>query len=216
MTNIQPNTSLPSQDTTVLTEINAKHPLFMLGCNAVCVWLLFIVNTLPVAHAAGLTLNQQSQVQALTSDWQWPTERKVIHSHPLGHQTISIEKKEQKSLGDTRWATAYQYSYINNESRLLTVDLEEQKVTSVLPIPNIHLPLNAVEIDFSIQILKENENVIAGLTQEYLKRPNALALNGFFLDLDGLEILFDQSGTVFNMEPIVNLNAMIVQALSPR
>lgn len=190
--------------------------------------------TFTTVNAAGMSLEQQAQVDRLTRNWQWPSSKSAALSHPLGLQTISIEKQERKNQFALRWAMAYQYSYHHRSARLLTVDLLEQRVIGVDDIPNIHLPLNDQEIDFSITLLRADIEAMNSLKSEYSRRPNAQSFLLENLDIKAsiyeptdinhpchinrcaLMSLFDKSGTVFNLEPIINLNSMIIESLSLR
>jgi len=196
--------------------------------------LAVIACTINTANAAGLSLEQHAQVEQLTNSWQWPTGKQKALVHPLGLQTISIEKQENKNQFEPRWATAYQYSYNHRSARLLTVDLLEQRVISTNDIPHIHLPLNDLEIDFSIKLLSAETEVVQTLATEHARRPNAQRFVLEALDIKAsiyeptdinhpchinrcaLMSFFDQSGTVFNLEPIINLNSMVVESLSLR
>jgi len=194
--------------------------------------LILVASSFTMANAAGLTLEQQAQVEQLTSHWLWPANKHKGTVHPLGVQTISIEKQEKKNQFEPRWATIFQYSYNNRSARLLTVDLLEQRVISASDIPNIHLPLNDQEINFSISLLSTNAQAMSTLAMEYARRPNTQTFRLAALNIKAsiyepndikhpchisrcaLMSLFDKSGTVFNLEPIINLDSMVVESLS--
>lgn len=192
----------------------------------------FVVSAALSVHASGLTKKQAEQAHVISNATQWPRARTVATAeHPLGRQTLSVEKQERKGQQGTRWANVYQYHYDLQSARLLLIDLETGMVTKQSPINTVHLPLNTNEIDFAISLLGDDTVLIDQLRLEQKKRHQVA-----FASLDELDVkasifepmdashkcnhqrcalvsLFDQTGTVFNLEPIVNLTQLTVQTL---
>jgi hypothetical protein len=84
--------------------------------------------TVPLSiQASELTKRQSEQAHLLSKDTQWPQARTVVALHPLGLQTLSIEKQKRKNQHSTHWVNVYQYTLCS--ARVLLIDLQSNKVT---------------------------------------------------------------------------------------
>ena len=209
-----------------LRSLVASHCLVVLPV-AICA-----LASLNQAQAAGLSLSQQATVAATASTVPWPTARTLAIGHPLGAQTLSIEKQERKNQLDVRWINVYQYNYAAQATRLLVMDLQENVIVKQTPIDSVHLPLNDVEIDFALSLIAQDTALLQRLKQDHSRRTPEPFVSIYELDLKAsiyeplqaehpcqtqrcaLVSLFDQTNTVFAAEPIVNLSAMSVTLLS--
>ncbi len=183
-------------------------------------------------HTRGLNIEEQNQAEELAKHVPWITKKQQkFNSHPLGTQTLFIERQEDKQVVHERIARVYQYDYISQTSRLLIIDLDKQNVVRTLPLNSVHLPLNQTEIDFARTLLAADEQLMNQLRDEQLQR--AVQPFSSLSDLDvkasifephdathpctvsrcALLSLFDASSTVFDMEPIVFLNSLSIGLL---
>jgi hypothetical protein len=181
--------------------------------------------------ASGLTKRQAEQARLLSTETQWPQSRALVAPHPLGLQTLSIEKQERKNQHSTRWVNVYQYHYTLQSSRLLLIDLESNTVSRQSPIDTVHLPLNDTEIDFAISLLSDDKALIDQLRLEQIQRSASALTSLAELDVKAsiyepisaandchkqrcaLVSLFDKTRTVFAIEPVVNLTTLHIEAL---
>lgn len=198
---------------------------------AMAIICVFWVNT---GLAAELTENQRSVASVLTEDMPWPQARSVSERHPLGAQTLSIEKQERKNHHRVRWVNVYQYNYPQQTARLLVVDLDHNEIIKQSAINTAHLPLNQTEIDYAIQLLTNNAELVARLNTEYAHRHSMPFTRVSELDIKAsiyeprstehschlnrcaLLSLFDHSRTVFTIEPVVNLSTLSVSILNSK
>jgi hypothetical protein len=187
--------------------------------------------SLPI-KASGLTSSQTDQAQALSLDTQWPRARALVAPHPLGLQTLSIEKQERKNQHGNRWVSVYQYHYNLQSARLLLIDLESNEVTKQSPIDTVHLPLNDTEINFAKSLLNDDKVLIEQLRLEQAQRSSSTFNSLTELDIKAsiyepmnathdchkqrcaLVSLFDKTRTVFTIEPVINLTTLQVEVLS--
>lgn len=193
--------------------------------------LLLLLFGIETATASGLSLSDQQQAAELAALVAWPSAQ-ASTTHPLGLQTLSIEKQEQKNTQGTRMVSVYQYHYAHESARLLVLDLLDQTLVREQVIETIHLPLNQVEIGHAIAIVSKDEKVVEQLwaEQRYRHRPA-------FSDLSELDIkasifeptnplhpcnvqrcallsLFDDTRTVFSIEPVVYLGTARLELLA--
>jgi hypothetical protein len=217
-------------------RIRLIHPFEPVSL-AVAPWLLggvlcVVAMTASVSiEASGLTKRQAEQARSLTMLTHWPRARTLVVPHPLGLQTLSIEKQERKNQHTTRWVNVYQYHYTLQAARLVVIDLETNTVSKQSPVDSVHLPLNDTEIDFAISLLSDKEALITRLRLEQIQRnqPAFASLSeldikaSIFEPLDTLHnchaqrcalvSMFDRTRTVFRIEPIVNLTTIQVETL---
>ncbi|MFK7853104.1 MAG: hypothetical protein AB8B79_03280 [Granulosicoccus sp.] len=182
------------------------------------------------SFAGGLSLQDEQLAAEMAGKIAWQAER--TGSHPLGLQTLSIEKQEQKNSSGTRLVRVYQYDYSQESARVLVLDLLDQILVREQLIDNIHLPLNSVEIDYAISILASHDVTVDQLRIEQRRRGRAE-----FVQLSELEIkasifepmdpehscsrqrcallsLFDDTRTVFTVEPVVHLGDARLELLA--
>lgn len=184
--------------------------------------------------AGGLSVQDAQLAGEMAAKIDWRSERTGTHpgSHPLGLQTLSIEKQEQKNSSGTRLVRVYQYDYQQESARLLVLDLLDQILVREQPIHTIHLPLNSVEIDYAISILASH-----GVTVDLLRAEQRRRGRAEFVQLSELDIkasifepmdpqhscatqrcallsLFDDTRTVFSVEPVVYLGDARLELLA--
>ncbi len=154
--------------------------------------------------------------------------------HPLGLQTLFVEKQEKKSEPGVRWVHVFQYHYAHGAARRLLIDLTNGSVEKEQTINSVHLPLNNTEIDFARNLILQDPAVMQQLRNEQIKRGQPQTLDLTELDVKAsiyepwssshpchtqrcaLLSLFDDSNTVFTIEPVVLLDTLQVQLLEPR
>ena len=195
---------------------------------------LFSLTLAGLSHSAGLSLAQQTTAGSIAATVPWPTGRALTDNHPLGSQTLSIEKQERKNQRDVRFINVYQYNYPQRAARLVVIDLQDGTLLKQSSIPSVHLPLNEVEIDYAISLLVNTEDLMRSLRREHLKR-SAQPFSSI-ADLDvkasiyeprdkdhacqhdrcALLSLFDKTSTVFTIEPVINLSNLSVSVLNPQ
>ena len=192
-------------------------------------WLMLAFDGL----AGGLTLDDQTLAARMASDVPWETAGPQ-QLHPLGLQTLSIEKQEQKNSRGTRLVRVYQYHYGFNAARLLVLDLVERRIFRQQSIDNIHLPLNDVEINHAKTLVARQDDIVRQLRaeQRLRNRPEFVRLSelaikaSIFEPIDpahpcakercALLSLFDDTRTVFSIEPVVYLGTSQVGTLAQR
>jgi len=198
-----------------------------------CAGMLSVFAT-GLSFAAGLSLEQQNTAGSIAAAVPWPTARALSDSHPLGSQTLSIEKQERKNQRDVRYINVYQYNYPQRAARLVVIDLQDGTLLKESSIASVHLPLNDIEIDYAISLLVNSTNLMESLKREHVKR-SAQPLSS----IDELDVkasiyeprdkdhacqydrcallsLFDNTNTVFTIEPVINLSTLSVSVLNPR
>lgn len=185
-------------------------------------------------HARGLQAEEQHVAAALASQVPWtPTAGKRL-SHPLGVQTLFIEKQESKKASAERRARVFQYDYTSRSARVLTIDLDRQTLLRTQAIDSVHLPLSEQEIAFARNQLAQDDTLLLQLRAEQSLR-NATV----FQDLSELDVkasiyepmdsndpcassrcallsLFDATSTVFATEPLIHLDTQQVSELHRR
>jgi len=200
---------------------------------AYCLWLVLgcALGLSSLSHAQGLTLGQEAQARALGAVASWPSTVSARSFHPLGLQTLSVEKQERKGQTAVRQVHVYQYHYGHRSARLLTVDLVDNSIIGQRRIDSVHLPLNTIEIDYARTLILQDASVMQKLHEEQTRRGQPLTRDlteldikaSIFEPMNGLHpcstqrcallSLFDQTRTVFAVEPVVLLNTLQVQLL---
>lgn len=220
------------------THLRADNPLRTLWLPhrllvGICMAWIYI-GLAGLSHSAGLTLAQQTTAGSIAATVPWPTGRAIPGSHPLGAQTLSVEKQERKNQRDVRFINVYQYNYDERAARLLVLDLQGGTVLKQSSIPSVHLPLNDVEIDYAISLLANTTSLMTSLKREHSRRSAQP-----FSSIDELDVkasiyeprdiehdcqydrcallsLFDKTSTVFTIEPVINLSNLSVSVLNPQ
>lgn len=221
------NGSLTHQQTIDSQRTNGRKSSSQLKYLALFASLFIVVGN---CIAASLTHEQIVQSRVLADHMPWPSAT-LIATHPLGLQTLSIEKQEQKHSTTTRRVNVYQYHYNYRSARLVSVDLRDGVISHQTMINSVHLPLNQTEIDFAISLVAYNASLLKTLRAEQERRGQTP-----FANLDELDIkasifepldsqhpcasercallsLFDQTRTVFSVEPVVLLNSIRLDIL---
>lgn len=193
---------------------------------------LLICLPIAAALAAGLTDTQRQTASALAEAIAWPAPVARTAQHPLGLQTLSVEIQEQKNRQADARVRVYQYHYDYRTTRVLVFDLLHSELMEEKLINSVHLPLNEQEIRFASTLLSQRANVVERLRDEQRRRGQTAfsALSeldvkaSIFEPLDSshpcasqrcaLLSLFDDTRTVFSVEPIVNLQILDVQLLA--
>lgn len=192
---------------------------------------LILLLTAVSTHAQTLSEPHIKRASEIAVSFPWSSQRRLTQTHPLGLQQLSVEKREHKSSRTLRWINVYQFHYGFSESRLLVVDLNTGKVAESHTIDSVHLPLNLAEIEYAIQILKDEAEVVQLLQADQIRRGQPA-----FSELGSLDVkasvyepiqsddecaqercallsLFDESLTVFSYEPIVHLETGLIRLL---
>lgn len=192
-----------------------------------CVFALFS----SVSVATPLNPQQQQNALELISDLSWPADEarapQVIgpsQTHPLGLQTVSIEREVIKNSTQADQVRVYQFNYATDSARVVSVSLTEQAVIKQALIKSVHLPLTSAEQAHAIELLSANSDAITLLQADQQRRGrtpfsniNELSVkSSIYKPLNkthrcaeercALLSLFDSSNTVFAAEPIVNLS----------
>lgn len=187
------------------------------------------------AHTRSLDPDEQNRAEALARLVPWITEQQQkLTPHPLGTQTLFVERQEEKKIVHERIARVYQYDYNSRTSRLVIIDLDENSVIRTMPLDSVHLPLNQMEMEFSRKLLAADDKLMSQLRNEQLRRAvqpfaslSELDVKASIfepLDTDhpcavtrcALLSLFDASHTVFALEPVVFLNSLSISPLQER
>lgn len=174
--------------------------------------------------AASLDSNLRDTAGRLAMNTPWvQSQRSEAQSHPLGVQTLSIEKLESKQSPATRLLNVYQFHYDLQKARLVVVHPDKQQVLSTQSIDSVHLPLSDTEIAYATAMLTAQTTVINRLRAEQIKRGRVPFNKLTELDVkasiyEPLDIqhichrqrcallsLFDSTRTVFSTEAVVNL-----------
>ena len=204
----------------------ATHKFANIRLLSVPLWLtlLFGWAMIQPAQAASLSEIERQQALALSKLSAWSTTaRRAVADHPLGIQTLSIEFHDRKQAKNQRQARVYQYDYNQQSARVVTVDLTTNTVVNQQTIESAHLPLNAAEIDFAMAQLMASPDTIAQLQIEHTQRGHTpffsieeFDTKAFIYDPRdplhhcatqrcALLSMFDNTHTVFILEPLVNL-----------
>jgi len=183
--------------------------------------------------ATGLNAQERQLASDLVINQAWQQERNAQKNspHKLGIQTLSIELDERKKNDPTRRARVYQFNYQRRQSRLVLVDLESAIIVKQQVIETVHLPLNEHEIATAKALVEQQKEIMDRINQSQSHRGTPR-----LIDLSGIEVkasifepdnqqhtcarqrcalisLFDQSRTVFTVEPLVNLQNLSVTTL---
>lgn len=190
---------------------------------------------------------QTARQIAESADWQQFTSRSATRknpvSHPLGVQTLSVEKREKKQRSSALSSgqepssaplLVYQFHYELAQARMLVVDTTTESVLDGHIVDSVHLPLNQTEIDFTINLINQQPVLLDKFRDEQVRSGRTP-----FSQLEQLDVkasiyeprdindacatqrcallsLFDQSNTVFSTEPVVNLQTFAVTLLGNR
>jgi len=183
--------------------------------------------------AVGLASDERLLSGKLANNQAWQQQGSSLKSHPhrLGIQTLSIELDERKKNDHTRRARVYQFNYQLKQSRLILIDLDNAAVVKQQVIDTVHLPLNSVEIETARILVEQQTEIMEKLNQYQMQRGMQ-----HLVDLGTIEVkasifepdnpqhicarqrcalisLFDQTRTVFSVEPLVNLQTLSVTTL---
>ncbi|NND92642.1 MAG: hypothetical protein HKN42_17445 [Granulosicoccus sp.] len=196
--------------------------------------LLYVLLWQTTVNASGLDAEEQHHAADLAASLGWPAQIISIENHPLGLQTLSVEKQETKHSPGVRNARVYQYDYTRRAARVLVIDLQTRRLIRTQMIDSVHLPLNQAETDFARSLLRANEALLDKLRSEQLQRGQPP-----FSSLEDLELkasifeptdpdhpcattrcallsLFDATRTVFSLEPVIFLNSQKIGLLQHR
>lgn len=191
-------------------------------------WLSAFANT-----AVGLGQDEQQLASELVNSQAWPQQHGSQRSspHKLGIQTLSIELDERKKSDPKRRARVYQFNYQLNQSRLVLIDLESAIIVKQQVIKTVHLPLNAHEIATAKALVEQQTEIMDKIHQSQSQRGMPPSLDLSTIDVKAsifepdnpqhvcakqrcaLISLFDQTRTVFTVEPLVNLQSLNVSTL---
>lgn len=184
-----------------------------------------------VAHAAGITVAEHETAISVTEALHWPVSTRRNATHPLGLQTLSVEIQEHKHNVSDRRVRVYQFNYDDPGTRMLVVDVLESRLVSEHSIASVHLPLNASEVRFASTLLSQRADIVEQMKAEQRQRGRSV-----FTSLDELDVkasifepidmdhpcavqrcallsLFDDTRTVFSIEPVINLQSLDVLLL---
>lgn len=203
-------------------------------CVALCVNLTAVFSPSALANSAvGLGLAEQQLAGKLASNQAWQQQRNSLNTNPhtLGIQTLSIELDERKKGEHSRRARVYQFNYQLKQSRLVLVDLENGIIMQQQVIDSVHLPLNEEEIATARRLVEQQTDIMEKLNKSQTRRGlshltdlSAIELKASIFEPDNqqhdcatqrcaLISLFDQTRTVFSVEPLVNLQSLSVSTL---
>lgn len=188
---------------------------------------LMILTTSGVG-AAGLSHDDLAQATILAEQYPWfeSTQRQGDASvgkaaNDLGVQTISIEIDELKNKNSESRVRVYQFDHGTQLARRLDIDLNAGQITREMAVQSVHLPLNQEEIKYAKNIL-EGSDLLEQLRDEQRRRGrtvfvslNELSIKAsVFEPIDDTHLcyrtrcallsLFDDSRTVFAIEPVVH------------
>lgn len=152
-------------------------------------------------------------------------------AHPLSVQTLSIEKHVRKKNKQERLARVYQFHYNLQQSRLVLINLDSNEVEKTQLINTVHLPLNATEMATARTLVETSPDIMFRIRNEHDRRSATPLADLATLDIKAsifepgdqshvcatqrcaLISLFDQTHTVFSVEPLVNLQRLTVTTL---
>lgn len=193
---------------------------------------MLVSQILPVQASESLRSEVHELAVAAANAQPWASSRlQVAEKHPLQVQTLSIEKQEIKAEPDTPLLRVYQFNYQVQQARLVIVDSDNGSVAQIQAVNTVHLPLNTTEIAYASTLLAREEHIITSLRGEQSRRGHIpfKALSeldvkaSIFEPVDNNHVchrqrcalmsLFDDTSTVFSVEPIVNLQSNQVMLL---
>jgi len=195
--------------------------------------LAFFCTAGTLAMASTLPLESGLYASSLAESVPWIQPRQAT-THPLGIQTLSVERKEIKQEPDTLLINVYQFNYPLEQARLISVDISDERILGNQAIESVHLPLNDNEISFARKLLSSQEDILAKLRDEQVRRGVTTFVELSQLDVKAsvfepldtshpchrqrcaLMSLFDQTRTVFSIEPVINLQTIQVDLLKRR
>lgn len=182
------------------------------------------------AHAAPLTHEQLAKAQQMAEAEPWQlnafatnTPRTDNPKHPLAQQTLVIEPHVTKGQVSNDRVRVYQFNYHTASARVVTLSLFSDVIETTTPIPSVHLPLNAVEIQAAIDWLAKSSEALEQLRNDQIRRGltplatlSELSVKAsIYAPIDktdpcatercALLSLFDNRNTVFALEPVINL-----------
>lgn len=175
--------------------------------------------------------HQMADQLANNKAWKQTRSESTQSPHPLGVQTLSVELDERKKGSQVRRARVYQFNYDAKQSRLVLIDLDKQVIINQQIINTIHLPLNNVEIGVARALVEQNQTIMQKLNNTRATRGQAELVDLSTIDVKAsifepddqthvcalqrcaLISLFDQTRTVFAVEPLVNLTDLSVSTL---
>ena len=167
--------------------------------------------------------------------WRAPRARAERPPHPLGVQTLVIERVSRKGApAGERRARVYQHDHDARLARRVLVDLVREEALEVRRVDSVHLPLNAAERAWAMARLSRSTSTLGRLREEQIRRGRAP-----FERLDELEVkaivfeptdpddpcarercallaLFDDTRTAFAVEPVVRFATGAVETLDAR
>jgi len=217
--------------TTTLSPVRRRVRVLLYVISAILIGS--ISNNSLANPAVGIASDEQQLAEQLANNQAWQQQRssqKVI-PHKLGIQTLSIELDERKKGDFTRRARVYQFNYHHKQSRLVLIDLENAIIVKQQIIDSVHLPLNSVEIAKATALVEQQTEIMEKLNQNRLQRglPRLLDLTTIEVKASifepdnqqhdcatqrcALVSMFDQTRTVFSVEPLVNLQSLTVSTL---
>ena len=183
--------------------------------------------------AMGLTADEQQVAENLANKQAWLQNKTTQQSeiHPLSVQTLSIELEERKKGTQQRRAKVYQFNYLEQRSRLVSIDLKTSTTVSIQNIHSVHLPLNSKEIETARSMVENDLNIMSKLNAVRQRRGLPELANLSTLEVKAsifepsepthecsvqrcaLLSLFDHTRTVFSVEPLVNLQSQTITTL---
>lgn len=184
------------------------------------------------AHAAPLTTEQLAKAQQMAEAEPWQlnafattTPRTDNAKHPLAQQTLVIEPDVTKGQVSSDRVRVYQFNYHTASARVVTLSLFNDEIETTTPIPSVHLPLNAAEIQAAIEWLANSPEALEQLRNDQIRRGltplvhlSELSVKAsIYSPIDkadtcatercALLSLFDNRNTVFALEPVINLQS---------
>jgi len=188
-----------------------------------------------MALAAGLDATSANTAASLAVNTPWLQARTSDSTaHPLGIQTLSVERQESKSGSAANMLRVYQFHYELQQARLVAIDSSTETVVDTQLINSVHLPLNTTEIAYAIAMLETDSAIVNQLRDEQTMRGGNTFASLAELDVKAsiyeplqhehicqrqrcaLLSLFDDTNTVFSTEPVVNLQTLQLGLLVTR
>ena len=177
-----------------------------------------------VANAAGLSAAEEALALESQLMLPWLPAKRMAIKHELGVQTLSVELVDIKGSTD-RLARVFQFSHLTERARSVTVDLSTGEPLYQTDIRSMHLPLSTTEMAYAKKRLSVHNSLIEQMRAEQRRRGVTP-----FTSLDELSVkaviftppneehtcrrercallsLFDNSHTVFSLEPVVQLRS---------
>lgn len=217
-----------------MTKLRIFRPFEAMLSSLTALILLVVATSVSATYlSASLTDAELEFSDSAANNQAWLETRGIASSkpHPLGIQTLSIEIDERKKNKALRRARVYQFNYQLQQSRLVLVDLNNENIVKTQSINSVHLPLNDFEIATTRHLVEQQQAIMMKVNQELAARGLAAIPDLSSLDVKAsifepnsethvcanqrcaLVSLFDNTRTVFNVEPIVNLQTQTVSTL---